>query len=88
MEALAAKALGTRAQLVRAFRRTLRGDGGSGAPLKTGALRPAQDFVLLGVQVGLLLLCAFLRWSSVLSGMQLPLACHLLHCMRCTWARR
>lgn len=51
MEALAAKALGTRARVVRAFRRTLHGSSIK-SPLKQGALRPDQEHILLGVQVG------------------------------------
>jgi hypothetical protein len=53
VETLTAKALGTRARLVRVFRRTLPGSGGK-SPLKKGAARPEQQHVLLGVQVRLL----------------------------------
>lgn len=53
VEALVTKALGSRARLVRAFRRTLPPSSlGSGkAPLKRGAPRPEQQHVLVGVQV-------------------------------------
>lgn len=52
VEALATKALGTRARLVRAFRRGPAGCLGGKAPLKGGAPRPEHQHVLLGVQVG------------------------------------
>ena len=53
VESLAAKALGSRARLVRVFRRTLPRSppGGGGKPMKEGALLPEQDHILLGVRV-------------------------------------
>ncbi|KAL4426966.1 hypothetical protein ABPG77_009527 [Micractinium sp. CCAP 211/92] len=52
VEALATKALGSRARLVRAFRRGIPAAClGGKAPLQKGAPRPQQQHVLLGVQV-------------------------------------
>lgn len=51
VEALASKALGNRARLVRVFRRTLPASSTAKAPLRKGAPQPAQQHVLLGVQV-------------------------------------